>query len=516
MPIQSILSQPVANDLKAAYRPILLTCVATATNDDPVPPVVYCDIYFADVFYKSLSKTQYSKKNEANSEWTFDIQDACQEYLRDFLAANGGADIVEPSQVLIKVSCKFRSSGLDAEGLIQPEGITPVQGTGGSSPVAGDGYASNTFYVVNATLQHEDNQDAKAHLSSFRVGVWNANCYPLTHRPTLKIGQSNSDYFPAIVSDDVCLAKLVLKYRYIGQELVRSDSVSIVQACAVTISSITVEQVGGTQNVNISWTATSGATGYVYRIDGGAWVSVGDTSVTVNSLAIGSHNVDVAAVCTCAQGVSLSQAFSVADPVAYTCSSVVSGITVSQTGAGAATVTFSSSGPATSWKYTVDGASPVTTGYTTFNIGSLAAGDHTIVITPVCDNSVEGTSGSADFSIQVMPSIILINNTGTGPGGIRMEEFEIGPAVEVGNRFQLMVYSHAVEVVAVAGDVASTIATKMIDAINATTDAEWNEFGSAPAAGTPGYPPFAESTGFRTFKVTLNWTNSFAYHAYLS
>lgn len=101
----------------------------------------------------------------------------------------------------------------------------------------------------------------------------------------------------------------------------------------------------------------------------------------------------------------------------------------------------------------------------------------------------------------------------TGPladfSGTRTQVFEVGPNVTAGNKFYVMVYSHLVQVVAVNGDTPQTIATKLRDAVNATTTPQWNEWGSAPAAGTPGYPPTATSNN-NQLTIVLNYGNQFA------
>src|SRR5690349_10021396 len=105
MPINSILEQPLGNSLRAAYRPIRISVNAQSTSGDKVvPPVVYCDIYFAGVYYKTISKTQYSELKLLSAagedpswlvRYDFDIQDLCQEYLKCQLAPFAGNDIVE-------------------------------------------------------------------------------------------------------------------------------------------------------------------------------------------------------------------------------------------------------------------------------------------------------------------------------------------------------------------------------------------------------------------------------------
>ncbi len=96
MPISSIILQPAANDLKAAYRPVTLTVSATATGGG-TPPVVYCDIYVNGTYYKSLEKTQYT----VSGQWKFDIQDACQEVLESNIAANGGTNSVAMTKHMV-------------------------------------------------------------------------------------------------------------------------------------------------------------------------------------------------------------------------------------------------------------------------------------------------------------------------------------------------------------------------------------------------------------------------------
>jgi hypothetical protein len=214
MPITAITSQPAGNSLNAAYRPIVFQVTATPTTGTGVPPVVYCDIYFGGIYYKSLSRTIPL----STGAWQFDIQDAAQEYLRKYLAPNGGANLYNAAPAMTRVYCRFRSSATDFNGFVQPESTAPVQGTGSNLPIAGTGVQSNTLYVVNSTLQHEDNQDLATHLNGNKSGTWNAVTFPLTHRPMrhrLHIG--NSDYFPIAYVGDSPVKCIRLYYRYKGQ-----------------------------------------------------------------------------------------------------------------------------------------------------------------------------------------------------------------------------------------------------------------------------------------------------------
>lgn len=236
MPIGTIISQPSANSINAAYRPVIIRASATRTDADPRPPVVYCDIYFNDVFYKTLSKSKNIQLNNDDSEWQFDIQDAAQEYLGKFLGENGETEVVEATPIITKVLCKLRSSGYDSDGFIVQEDTAPVQGTGDTPPTSGTGTSTNTFYIVNATLQHEDNQDLAEHLDTFKNGTWDSNTWPLSHRPNhYHICPQDSDTFPIINGGDVEIGSLALHYQPCGEtefiteeELLPCTPVSIV------------------------------------------------------------------------------------------------------------------------------------------------------------------------------------------------------------------------------------------------------------------------------------------------
>lgn len=199
MAIGSFIFQPASNSINAAYRPVALRVNATATNGDPVPPVVYCDIYFNGSFYKSLSRTQYNTVQGSQSEWEFDIQDAAQEFLASYLAQKAGDEVELASSITVEAYCKFRSSGIDADGYTVAEGTAPVQGTWGTSPSAGTGTQSNTFIIVMATLQHDEDQDLATHLNKFKNGSWSGTTFPLSHRPNhYRVCSGDSDFFPIL------------------------------------------------------------------------------------------------------------------------------------------------------------------------------------------------------------------------------------------------------------------------------------------------------------------------------
>lgn len=256
MPIGAIISQPESNGLKAAYRPVVLRVAATKTDNSAQPPVVYCDVYFNDIFYKTISKTQYQLLTISNSEWQFDIQDAAQEYLQKFLGSNGEAAIVEATPIISRVFCRFRSSGIDVSGFITTENTAPVQGTSSSDPVSGTGTESNSFYILNATLQHEDAQDLSNHLNSFKRRTWADTTWPLSHRPdNYKLCLEDSDVFPIAHSGNDLLC-LKLNYRNKGQAVYNSATVCGLQTCPIPGSPVEISVIDNgddTQTFTFNW-----------------------------------------------------------------------------------------------------------------------------------------------------------------------------------------------------------------------------------------------------------------------
>lgn len=308
MPIISIIEQPIGASLNAANRPVVFKLFATKTDMTTKPPVVYCDIYFDSVYYKTIAKTQYEAltngglnfqyypfiyvANNGNgtqtvtfnftnppagvatlsiqytddygnsitgvvytgaygnsvsgtipvgnyiyivdfvfaggglvtsvkipcTKWAFDIQDPCQEIMEKQIGENGESKIKTIRKMWQTVSCKFRSSGTDINGFITTEGIAPIQGTGTIKPVDGSGTLSNTFFVVNAVLQHINNQNLETHLNQFKQGTWDESVFPLTHRPQKKydIAIGNSDFYP-IFSKEKRPSCLTLRYKNRGQ-----------------------------------------------------------------------------------------------------------------------------------------------------------------------------------------------------------------------------------------------------------------------------------------------------------
>jgi hypothetical protein len=232
MPIISLNSRPSTKEIRVAYRPVYFNVTATASNGDPAPPVVYCDIYFNGVFYKTIAKSQYSAITVSNSQWEFDIQDAAQEYLRKFIGLLNGTVVVNASTIALSAYVKLRSSGIDTNGFIQAEGTAPIQATSGTAAVAGTGTQSPTFFILNASIQQEETLIPSNNLSEFKYDGWDFGIYSLTKRPNpYMLCRGDSDYYPVFDQmNNGVISKLRLNYRLIGQSTWRQTTVNIAAA----------------------------------------------------------------------------------------------------------------------------------------------------------------------------------------------------------------------------------------------------------------------------------------------
>lgn len=204
MPIISISYQPNSDSLNAAYRPIVFRCKAQIPNasaNNYAPPVVYCDIYVGGTYYKSISRSQWINNQNLTPEYEFDIQDAIQEIMGYNLPKINGQVVEEFSQTIKTVFVKFRNALIDANGFTKSEQLAPIQGTSTSLPVAGNGTQSNSIFVLNSTIQHEENQELKKVLENHKTGSWLNNVFPMTKRPkTFKVCNNDSSHFPLLSS----------------------------------------------------------------------------------------------------------------------------------------------------------------------------------------------------------------------------------------------------------------------------------------------------------------------------
>ena len=205
----TIKSQPTPSQLLSAYKPIVITCEAT-TNDGNIPTLVFCDVYVNSIYYRTF----FSSKADNNNQYVFDIQDAVQEKFSYFTPPMDGGHIHVNNASLVSVFVKIRTSKLNSNGLNELEQIEPIPGTDDALPIGGQGTSSNKFFVLNALLQHEENQNIITLLSSFKTNEWNNEALPLTKRNEINFLTSyQSSYFPFLSEKDISKVKLFAKYK---------------------------------------------------------------------------------------------------------------------------------------------------------------------------------------------------------------------------------------------------------------------------------------------------------------
>jgi hypothetical protein len=102
-------------------------------------------------------------------------------------------------------------------------------------------------------------------------------------------------------------------------------------------------------------------------------------------------------------------------------------------------------------------------------------------------SGTHNTSFADVIDVKGVPSLTQISNTiqTVGIAKVRNQVFEVGPSVSAGNRYQLICYGHIVEVTAISGDTPNSIVHKLVDAVNATTGAQWNDQGQDPSLTRP-------------------------------
>lgn len=301
MPVSAITYQPNTAQLLAAYRPIRFI-VTASTDTGATPPYVVCDIYVNDIYYKSVLRTAPEQVSGANSDWAFDIADALQEYLQPDIAAIDNDNVLQAPHMSAKVYCKFRASYLDSEGFTVEEGTAPVQGTKFTAPSGGTGVASNTFFAINATLQHEDNQNLAQHLTAFKQGGWHADAFPLSHRTRDLFCPDDADHYPVIFRGDCISADLILNYRLKGEAVFQTATAIDNNVCASVNYDLSV--VGNKVSVETE-SAPSGYYFVQYKKQGeSAWKDAGvfstqNFSFNVNGTDLaGDYDIRVVHFCT--------------------------------------------------------------------------------------------------------------------------------------------------------------------------------------------------------------------------
>lgn len=211
------------------------------------PPIVYCDVYMGGLYYKSCSQTQPIETDDATATFQFDIQDAMSEALKPVLPTNGSSLIttILSGNIVENVFCKIRTTTINTSGFTVSDYTAPVQATGRYGPVAGTGFATNEFAVVNATLQHADSQVLSTHLNGFKTRTWDANTFPLSHRPTgYKICNGDSDHFPILT--DKTIKCLRIKYKPRGSSEFLTLTNCAVKPETFVIKATALESITGT------------------------------------------------------------------------------------------------------------------------------------------------------------------------------------------------------------------------------------------------------------------------------
>lgn len=230
----NIISTPLAGGIPTgnAGAP-----TSTRTITQPVGSYIYT---FQAYFGSGIPPISFTTTAvEPYTTWSFDIQDAMQEVLAKAIGVNGGLTMFTAAGVTALTYCKFRVCGYDANGFIVSEVSQPVQASGKIPAISGGGTQSNSFYSVNAALQHLNNQDLASHLASFLANTRGAatwsNAYPMTHRPAkYPLSLYDNDYYPFIyVGGSLDTSILRIKYKIKGLNVYKEAEIAFVYALAI-------------------------------------------------------------------------------------------------------------------------------------------------------------------------------------------------------------------------------------------------------------------------------------------
>lgn len=405
MPIVSILTQPGAGAIKAAQAPIVFQVRAQRTDLNPVPPVVFCDIYINGVFYRTIAKTQYINLNSTNTDWEFNITDPVQDYLASTLPDFAGVNVVENAGASCRVFCRFRSSGV-SDGFVTPEGTAPVQATSNTAAAPGTGLQSSEFYAVNAVLQTLDT-GLQSVYDAFKNGTWSINSFPLTKRlNSYKLCRLDHDLFGFYDAVKSCYKTIRVNYRRFGQNSYHQATYLLpTLTCAAVVSNVQTLQTG--TDVNVSWDSTGTPEGFKYRVDGGLWLTTTNKAILLSGLSVGSHTIIIVPFCNCNEGTSATKTFSVVSSAAL-CIADIASVTFNQTGAGAGNMVVSATGSAVSFNYRIDGGAWVNTTSSTIPLTGLSAGNHTFEVIAICSNGSTGGNALITFNVTSAAQYIVI------------------------------------------------------------------------------------------------------------
>lgn len=187
-----IVSNPSSSSILNAYSPVLFTVLSSTSSAIP-SPIVYCDVYFDGIYFGTIANTSYDALVGPYGQFSFDIQDKCQEYLRTTLKADVQAAGDDPKHST-EVFVYFRDAEYDTNGILTSTYTAPIAGDFYNAPVAGDGEPTDSFYILNASLRRNDPFVFIDHLNfiSPQYGGGFLAGYNLSHRPNVHTPYSYS------------------------------------------------------------------------------------------------------------------------------------------------------------------------------------------------------------------------------------------------------------------------------------------------------------------------------------
>jgi hypothetical protein len=183
----------------------------------PNPPVVYLDIYIEKVFYRTICKTLPLESTIGDATYRFDIQDICQEVLSSpppTLEQNVISWVDGPFKT---VNCKARFGYINDDGFIACDDKAPVQGTGTKPAREGDGLQAESFFILNATLQHLHNQNVMVHMKYLKqIPTLGTNLIvPATHRKKPhRVCRNAADVYPIVSTSPNGIRGMRIEYSY--------------------------------------------------------------------------------------------------------------------------------------------------------------------------------------------------------------------------------------------------------------------------------------------------------------
>lgn len=225
MAIVDVIAPGASMSVWPAYRPVVF--LAQDIGAVSYAPVVYCDVYFDGLYYKTIiATTPYVRYSALSAVFRFDLQGLAQEYQRTYMPLLALED--NPLQEvylegsgrqygMCKCWVKIRTSTVDSYGVVTPETPAPVQATVDTPPIEGVGSVSTAIYIVNASLQVMDSQDIVYQMQQFkRIGVVSTIPYAYVDADYKVYPLSYNKNMQSYVNDHGCIGLLVGHNAFIG------------------------------------------------------------------------------------------------------------------------------------------------------------------------------------------------------------------------------------------------------------------------------------------------------------